>query len=434
MVRWRAVLSTALAVMLGAATLTACTNDPTPSDVKVAWADDTRQAVRVSWKDSGAPNRITIEGVLSTNPSYVQYVGEKAANSWDIPASTFPPDGTYKVAVGVGTSTGGLTSQLVRSDVFDTDGPVRPGSATATPTGNDVLMRWDAPARPQDFTPGDPLDVTGNTQQYVPVVGRPGEPMRPAGPATTSKRLVIKNLAPPYLFQLRAQNEWTSTVGGQISARLSEATAAIPTLAQYGRTLTIRGRVVLQEVTCPAEGRCVQQRATASGLPVTLMTQVLPRGRWTPAALGKTTPGGHFQVAVVNTATRPYRIDLPLYTKVGMMAAATSSKVQLTRSVIRVQTAGFVGGGSKKRNENATALIVLQPAMRTTAMLQVRQRGTSRWLNARAVAIVNGAGSYTFKAAALGVWNYRFVLPQATMLGRPLYPVITQNMTLSVRP
>jgi hypothetical protein len=116
------------------------------------------------------------------------------------------------------------------------------------------------------------------------------------------------------------------------------------------------------------------------------------------------------------------------------MAAVSSSKIQLTKSVIRVQTAGFVGGGSKKRNENATALIVVQPAMKTTAMLQVRQRGTSRWLNVKAVALVNGQGAYTFKAAALGAWNYRFVLPQAVMLGRPLYPTITQNLNLNVRP
>ncbi|GAA1596646.1 hypothetical protein GCM10009789_58280 [Kribbella sancticallisti] len=402
--------------------------------MKLAWADETRQAVRVTWKDSGTPNRLTIEGVLSTNPSFVKYVGADDPDSADIPSSAFPPDGTYKIAVGVGTSTGGLTSRLVRSEVFDTNGPVRPSAATATPVGKDVLMRWTVPVVPQDFTPNDPLDVTGKIQYYVPVVGLPGEPLRAAGPATTSKRQVIKNLTPPYLFQLRAENEWTSTIGGQISARTTSTTAAIPGLAQFSVPVRIRGRTILQEVVCAPEGSCVQQRATSAGLPVVLLTQVTPGARWTPAARGTTTSGGHFEVTVVTGGTRPYKAVSPLYSRVGVLSSESSSKPQLTKSVVRVQSAGFVGGGMKKRNENATLVLLVKPAMTANAMLQVWNRQAKAWSNVKAVPIRRGQASITFKAAQLGVFVYRFVLPSAVLLGRPLYPTNSHNLILSVRP
>ena len=430
----RLTLSIGLAVVLGATTLTACSSDPTPSDVTIAWADDSRQAVKVSWKDSDAPNRITIEGVLSTNPSYVKYLPATDENTWSIPSSVFPPDGNYRIAVGVGTSVGGLTSKLVRSQMFDTDGPVPPSAATATPRGKDVLMRWTAPVVPQDFSPGDPLDVAKRTQEYVPVVGRPGQPLRPAGPATTSKRLVIKNLKPPYLFQLRALNEWTSAVGGQISALTTSTTASIPRQAQYSVPVRIQGRTILQEVTCGSEDRCVQQRVTSSGLPVVLLTQSKPGARWTPAARSKTTGGGHFELVVRTVQTRPYKVMVPVYSQVGMLTAQSISRAQLTKSIVRVQTAGFLPSPGVRRGSTVTAVVVARPAMNATAMLQLWSPQLKRWGNVKAVPIRKGQASIAFKASTrAGSFVYRFVLPSAVMAGRPLYPTSTKNLVLSVR-
>jgi hypothetical protein len=226
------MLAAALALAFGAATLTACASDPTPTDVGVAWSGGGRTAVQVTWKDDNAPNRITIEGVLSASPSYVKYLGAGEPNSWAIPVSAFPPDGNYKVAVAIGTSQGGVTSKLARSPVFDTDGPVRPINATAWPSGRGVLMSWSVPAAPQDFTPNDPLDVKGRTQRYVPVVAKPGQRLEAIGPGTTSTRQLIKNIKPPYLFVLRAQNEWGSRVGGQVLGMTSSVIAYIPSKAR----------------------------------------------------------------------------------------------------------------------------------------------------------------------------------------------------------
>lgn len=434
MVGLRSVLSAALAAGVGASLLTACSSDPTPSKVTVGWADSSREAVRVSWEDSGTPNRITIEGVLSTSPSYVKYLAAGEPNTWAIPTSAFPPDGNYKVSVGVGTSTGPMTSKLASSPIFDTDGPVRPNGATATPTGKrDVLVRWTVPPQPQDFSPNDPLDVTGRTQLYVPVVGRPGEPLRTAASGTTSTRQVIKNLKPPYIFQLRAQNEWSTAIGGQISARTSSTSAAIPALAQYGIPIRIRGRAILQQVVCADEGSCVRQRTTSAGLPVVVLTQATPGARWTPAARGATTSGGHYDIPVATGASRPYKVMVPNYSQVGQVAAQSTSRPQLTRTIVRLQTTGFLGGASKKRGENVTAVVVVKPAMNTTVMLQSWNRQARRWGNVKAVPMRRGQASLSFKVAVPGIYVYRFVIPNATLLGRPMLGRVTQNLPLSIR-
>ena len=430
----RRMLVAALAGLLGATALTACSSDPTPTDVSVAWSGDGRTAVEVSWKDTNAPNRITIEGVLSTSPSYVKYLSAGEPNSWAIPTSAFPPDGTYRVAVAIGTSQGGVTSKLARSAVFDTDGPVRPGGATATPTGKGVLVTWSVPTAPQDFTPNDPLDVKGQrTQRYVPMVGRPGGEMRAVGPGTTSMRQVIKDLEPPYLFQLRAQNEWSTRVGGEVLGLTSSVDGVVPALAQFSIPVQIRGRVVVQEVVCEADSPCFERRATPAGVPVEVLTQVTPGARWTPAARGSTTAGGHYDIPLITGPSRPYKISVPANTRVGVFTGTSSSKPGYTKAVVRIAAAGFVGGPAKKVGENVTVYATLKPALNSTAALQFWNRQVRRWVPVKATPIRRGQTSFAFKVSRPGVYVYRFVIPGAMMAGRPMGGTITPQLALNVR-
>ncbi|MFI6673502.1 hypothetical protein [Kribbella sp. NPDC050470] len=427
-------LAVMLVALLGATALTACQSDPMPTDVAVAWAGDGRTAVQVSWKDNNAPNRITIEGVLSSSPSYVKYIPAGDPNTFDVPTSVFPTDGNYRVAVATGTSQGGVTSKLARSEVFDTDGPVRPGAASATPIGRGVLMTWTVPAAPQDFTPNDPLDVKGpKTQRYVPMIGRPGELMRPIGPGTTSTRQLIKSIKPPYLFQLQAQNEWSTRLGGEVLGLTSSINGVVPALAQYSVQVHLRGRVILQETVCPAEAPCVQRRATPAGVPVEVLTQVTPGARWTPAARGSTTAGGHYDIPMVNGPSRPYKITVPGYTRVGVLTGPSSDRPMYTKSVVRVATAGFVGGPAKRRGDNVLVYTTVTPSMNTTVVLQSWNRQTRRWVNLKAVAMRKGQASLLFKASQAGSFSYRFVIPGAMMFGRPMGGTITPPLALNVR-
>ncbi len=431
----RRMLVVALAGVVGTTALTACQSDPMPADVTVSWAGDgSTPAVQVSWKDDSAPNRITIEGVLSSSPSYVKYVGAAEPNTWEIPTSAFPPDGNYRVAVATGTSQGGVTSKVARSEVFDTDGPVRPGAASATPMGRGVLMKWSVPVAPQDFTPNDPMDVKGpKTQRYVPMVGRPGGMMDAIGPGTTSTQQLIKSLQPPYLFQLRAQNEWSARIGGEVLGLTSSINGVVPALAQFSVPVHIRGRVVMQEVRCEAETACVQRRATPAGVPVVVLTQVTPGARWTPAARGSTTAGGHYDIPMINGPSRPYKITVPGYTRVGVLTGTSSSRPAYTKSVVRVATAGFVGGPAKRRGDNVLVYTTVKPAMNSTVILQSWNRQTRRWVNLKAVPLRNGQASLLFKASQAGAFAYRFVIPAAMMFGRPMNGTTTPPLPLNVR-
>jgi hypothetical protein len=71
--------------------------------------------------------------------------------------------------------------------------------------------------------------------------------------------------------------------------------------------------------------------------------------------------------------------------------------------------------------------------MNTTVMLQSWNRQTRRWVNSKAVAMRNGQAALTFTAAQPGDFVYRFVIPGAMMLGRPMDGATTPQLVLHVR-
>jgi hypothetical protein len=429
MARFRPVLSAVLAAALGSVLLTGCSSDRTPSGVTIGWADNTHQAVRVSWKDSNEPNRISIEGVVSTSPSYVKYLPAAEPNTWAIPTSAFPPDGNYKIAVSAGTSSGGVTSKAAQSAMFDTDGPVKPLDARAQASGKDVVVTWKVPAPSQDFTPNDPLDLPAGRQLYLPVVGLPGQSFKVIGAGTTASRQVLKNVKPPYLFQLRATNEWSSLVGGVISARLSWTTASIPPLATYGRQILIHGRTIQQEVSC-AESRCVAQRVTSAGLPIVMLTQSQAGAPWGVAGRATTMAGGHFQVRVNTGPTRSYRAYALADSRPGSLSAASSSLPGLTRSRLQVVSAGYPKGNVKPRNEVVTATVLARPVVNGAATLQFWNG--KAWASVKSVPIAGGRATINFKATKPGIFAYRVLLPGTAYLGHPVFGTATGSMVLRI--
>ncbi|ADB35438.1 hypothetical protein Kfla_6441 [Kribbella flavida DSM 17836] len=425
----RSPLAVVTGLLLAVTALTACTSDPVPTGVTVGW-DESRSAVQVSWTDDNAPNRISIEGVVSTSPSYVKYLPADAQNSWAIPTSAFPADGNYRVAVAIGTSQGGVTSKPARSPMFDTDGPLRPAEAVATPQGRNVVVTWRVPPPAQDFTPGDPLDLPAGSQSYTPVIGSNGQPFRPVGAATTKTRLVLKNVRPPYYFQLRARNEWASLTGAEIAGRTSATSVAVPTLWTFGKQMLIRGRTIQQEVSCGG-ARCSLQQTTSAGLPVVMLAQNRPGGPWVQAGRSTTQPGGHFQVRVNTGATRSYRAYVPLNSRVGALSSASSSKAFLTRTRLLIQGAGYAGGNVHNRNAVVKAVVVVRPVVNSTAMLQF-WNGRA-WGNVRGTPMRNGRAEISFRATRPGTFAYRFLVPGTTYQGTPVYGTATPSLVIRVR-
>jgi hypothetical protein len=424
------VVAVALAVFLGASVLTACSSDPVPTAVTIGWSDKTRQAVQVSWKDSDQPNRITIQGVVSTSPSYVKYLPASEPNAWAIPTSAFPPDGNYKIAVEIGTSIGGVTSKAALSPMFDTDGPVQPSDAVATPSGSDVVVTWRVPPAEQDFSPGDPLDVPHGSQLFVPIVGTAGQPFRVVGAGTTSSRQVVKNLRPPYFFQLRATNEWTSLTGAAIAGKTSSTALAAPSLWTFGTQMVLRGRTVLQEVSC-AESRCSTQQTTAAGLPVVLQAQSKAGGPWVQVGRSTTQLGGSFEGRVTAAGSRNYRAYVPLFSRAGFLSTASNSKGVLSRSRVQLTNAGYAGGNVRNRNDVVTAVVTVHPATSQQAVLQFWTGKV--WASVKQTPIKNGRASLAFKATRPGIFAYRYLVPGTQYLGTPVYGAATPSMVLRVR-
>jgi hypothetical protein len=427
--RVRSPLAVVVAVLVAGTALTACSSDPVPTGVSVGW-DQTRSAVQVSWTDDNAPNRISIEGVVSSSPSYVKYVEAHEPNTWSIPTSAFPPDGNYRIAVAIGTSRGGVTSKPARSPMFDTDGPLRPAEAVARTSGKDVVVNWKVPPPEQDFTPNDPLDLPTGSQVYTPVIGVNGQPFKPVAAATTKTSLVLKNLRPPYYFQLRAKNEWASLTGAEIAGRTTRTTAAVPTLWTFGKQMMIRGRTVQQEVSCGG-ARCSVQQSTSAGLPVVVLAQNRAGGPWVQVGRSATQPGGHFEVRVNTSGTRSYRAYVPVHSRYGALSSASSSKSYLTRSRLLIQGAGYGGGNVHNRNEVINAAVVVRPALNSAAMLQF-WNGRA-WGNVKAAPMRGGRAAISFRASKPGVFAYRFLVPGTTYQGMPVYGTATPSLVLRVR-
>jgi hypothetical protein len=432
---WRrpAGLSAAIVVAAPVLLLAGCTSDPAPTAVTVGWADKARQSVKVSWKDSGeAPNKILIEGVVTAAPNTVHYVPASAPNTLTLPATTFPPNGNYRVAVSVGTSEGGTTSKAGLSPMFDTDGPARPvvTSVTADPGNNGVVVRWRTQPESEDFTPGDPLDVPREQQLFAGSVGVSGKPMRQLGKPSSATYAVLRNVRPPYRFQLRSTNEWGAIQAGHVNADVAALQTWIPGLAAYGRSSPVRGRVTQQRVVCGGT-TCSRQTVTTGGLPIVVQARERNGAPWRGVGRTTTRDSGYFYVTVASPGTRQYRVVAPT-TSMGSLALLGSiSKPAVTTTKARLIVAGFRGGNVKRRGEGATAYLSIAPAVNGRAMLQFwsgRAWGNTGWVPVRA-----GVASKTFGATRPGVTGYRWVVPSLVYGGRPVVGVHTGSFVLVTR-
>jgi hypothetical protein len=426
------VLGCAVLVLAPVVLAAGCTGDPTPSGVTVAWADRTYRTVRVTWQEDGdAPNKVAIEGVVTESPSFLRYTKVGEPNTVLIPASAFPVDGNYRVAVTVGTSAGGSTSKPGVSAMFDTDGPARP-VVTAIQPGRDglVLVRWRPSSPPEDFTPGDPLDVPRQQQTFTPAVGVPGAPLRTLGPASTATQRWLAGLRPPYLFQLRASNEWGSVWAGQMTADTSNLSAQIPRLAAYGAPMLVRGWLLQRQVRC-GPTRCSAHTVTSAGLPVILHARERDTGSWRAVGGGTTRGGGYYVITSSSPGTRQYRVVAPTTVRSSLALLGSFTSVVTTQTVARPTVYGFRGGNVKLRGQAATAFLQFVPAVTSRAMLQY-WAGTG-WRNLGWLPVRAGQASLTFGATRPGTIGYRFVVPSMAYGGRPIGGFSTGSFVLVTR-
>jgi hypothetical protein len=421
----------ALLVVLMAGSLTACTSDPAPADVAVAWADSSHQQIRVTWKDSGnQPNKVSVEGVASESPDIVQYLSSDAPNSTLLRALDFPKDGTFRVSVVVGSMSGGTSSKAGRSPMFDTDGPAAP-VLTSVGTRDDgaVDVAWRPGTQAEDFTPGDPLDVRGVTTSFVPMITTAGATEGvPLSGATRTNRQMIQGIAPPFLFGVRTANEWGTSNGASVVADTTTTAAVYPRLTVFSLATPIRGRVTRHRVVCH-DGGCGVEAMPGPGLPVVLQARTAESKPWAAVATTRTAEGGTFYFGPRSPGVRQYRVVAATYTGSPWMAFGSSSGAGVIGARVRVWTS-FSAPVARLRQQ-VTASVRVWPARNVRTTFQ-RWNGRG-WVNVKYVVVRNGVGSYRFTALMRGSYGFRFVVPPFTYAGRAMTGYATRSMVLTTR-
>lgn len=421
----------ALAAIVVPVALAGCTmTAPSPTSVAVAWSDASRQGITVSWDEpTDVPNKIAIEGVVTASPSYLKYTKAGEPNTVTLPRSAFPVDGNYRIAVTHGTPTAGSSSKPGYSPMFDTDGPAEPVVVSAARSGNAVFVKWRAGARTEDYTPGDPLDVPPGKQLFSPAVGRAGKSLQVLSRNTSLTQRLLKNVRPPYRFQVMAANEWGSVWGAIVTADTTAIQAQVPGAVAYGRPTVVRGQVAQNRMVCQTSRCSVQPIPAEAGIRVVLHARDRMSAPWRAVGSAKTRDGGHFVVSVLSPGTRMYRVVAPTTIRsAAHVAVGSTSKAGVTRTRVRLVSAGFTSGNLKRRGELATASVTIAPAVNGRAMLQYWSGRA--WVNAAWVPIRGGKASKQFGATRPGIAGYRYVIPALVYAGRPIEGVATGSFVL----
>jgi hypothetical protein len=421
----------ALLGVLVTGSLTACTSEPAPTDVTVAWADATHQQVRVTWKESGdQPNKVSVDGVAAAPPDIVQYLSADTPNTTLLRALDFPKDGTFRISVVIGSLSGGITSKPGLSPMFDTDGPAAPVlTSVGTRRDGGVEVAWRPGSQAEDFTPGDPLDVKGLITTFVPTVNGAGPYQgRPLAAAGRSQRQVITGVDPPFLFNVRAGNEWGGSYGASVVADTTTTTAVYPRLTVFSLATPIRGRVTRHRLVCH-DGACAAAAMPGPGLPVVLQARTAESKPWAAVATTRTRAGGTFYFAPRSPGVRQYRVVSATYTGSPWMAFGSRSGAGVIGARVRVWSRFSAPVARYRQQVTATVRIWPARSVRTTF-----QRWNGRgWVNVKYVAVRNGVGSYRFTALMRGSYGFRFVVPSVTYAGRTITGYSTRSMVLTTR-
>jgi len=421
----------AVVVAVTGSLLVACTSEPAPTDVRVSWADASLTNVKVTWSESGTqPNKISVEGVVVASPEATRYVGADQPNQALLPASDFPMNGNFRVAVSIGSTSGGITSKPGLSPMFDTDGPVPPQlSSVHNPGGTAVLVEWRPGAPAEDYTPGDPLDVNTPTTTFVPtVVGAGPLAARPLAGSGGSTRHLIKDVQPPFRFTVRGANEWGTTYGASVVGDTTTTKASFPRQTVFGMSTPIRGRVTRYRLVC-RESSCAAEPVPGEGLPVVLQARTNASGPWTYVGRTRTGAGGTFYISVPSPGTRQYRVLTSNWDGSPWVAFGSASSAATTASRVRVWPR--FSKPVVRYRERVTAVVRTLPRANTTAVMQ-RWNGRG-WIGFKNVAVRNGIGTYTFTSVLRGSYGFRFVVRSVRYGGRTVHGYATWSIVLTTR-
>jgi hypothetical protein len=397
-------------------------DDPAPSDVTIAWADTTHQAIRVSWQEAAdLPNKIAVRKVGYASERSTQFTSAGAPNEVSVPVEPLriAGCGTFEIAVWIGTADG-VTSAAGVSVPFDNRRAPAPVLLSFTPSGSGVIQsswRWSGYSC-ADNTPDDPLDVP-EPPMFQPGIRTGSGPYVPAGPPTVATQLSVSG-NPPYELRVWSVNEWGygATEFHSIFAERTALSAQVPATAVYLQPMAITGKVSLFD---GADSRwLILQARDSSTSPWYEVTR-------TYQDLGD--PG--FRFTFNSPGTRSYRVIAPTRRNTCCtIQFGTTTASARSGARYRVVTARF-GDSSASYGQRVAAYVQMYPALSVRSILE-RWDGTA-WVGVKYVYTDGGTGKYSFTANTRGTTAYRFVIPTAMYNGRAFVTTTTPTFVLTTR-
>lgn len=408
-----------------------------PTEVKIAWVDDTHQQLRVSWQDDGVGNlvRAFVQGDDGI-PRDIRFVPAADPNELVFRHHANISDNkVVRVAVYAATDRWTTTSVPTYSEWFDSTGPARITIEAAAPRSDGRLqLGWRLTPRP-DVLPGDVLDLP-------PAPDEVATEMAPASccaawqrfpVASTARSFVFPSRARPYRVMVDTQNEWGDDFNNEPIVHVGEhvVRAAVPTTSTYGRPLTITGTVTRVHPANDCGTPSCVERTPAVWARVLLQTRATSSSPWSGLG-GVTADGaGRFRMTVVAPGSRQYRVVAPgprptVWDVV--FSGASPAAANSTRYWVR--QASFVDA-TASYGQRVTARLTVSPPVNVRTTLQ-RWTG-SQWVSLKWVYLRNGSGSFTFTAAQRGRTAYRFIVPTSTYAGRPIATTATAGFVLVTR-
>ena len=407
------------------------------SGVKIAWADSTHKAVRVSWSETlREPNHVEVRYGSATSGFPSRYLVAEQANTVDIPVDQFATGTTARIAVSVGTPSL-PNSGTILSAPFDTNILPWPAvTGTAVSSTGTVTWTWSAVTPRADSTPGDPLDLPQTPVRYQPLKsGR--QSMVSAGAVTTARQFSVAGLSGATRVGAAALNEWNPVADGieahyaAVDVFSSSASLQIPTVATYGTTVAISGQVRYQAFGCLASGTCgAIDRGPSAGRSVRIEARKNSTSPWGQVSLVTTDSQGMYRTTAGTPGTRQFRaVVLAKDTGVTWLRT-TTSRVATVSARTRVLGAKFLDP-TMSYGQRATAYLAVSPAGSQRALLQ-RRGADGVYRGIAYVQLSSGRGSHGVTATPRGTAYYRFVVPGTTYGGYQVAPVTTAPFSLTV--
>lgn len=416
------VLSAAL-VFGGTTATPAAAADEVPTNVRIAWKDDTFQFVRVSWSESAAqPNRIIVRERGETTERAVWYVPADAPNVIDLPKKAIRQTATVYEVLEIGVAAGtesGATSATTASAPFDILYPAQTLIGSFGPSGTSTLrLGWQGWERAERDTPGDPLD-TDRPMVFHPTyrVGT-GAPVA-VGKPTTATAITFTGPKPPFDAYVWSENEWDAgSPSDLVRARSRPLTTSIPKWVLAGTDAVISGSY-----------------GGPSTAKVTLQARNSATSPWYVVG-AQDASANKFRFAVRSQGTRQYRVALDstadyhssstLTAWYGGYSPAVTTTTQMTIQVSTQYSA--VRRGSARVH----TLISVAPAVAGLAQLQ-RWNGKT-WTLVGYVPLSSGQGEALLSTNVAGRFAYRFYVPTQRYHDLPVAAAYSPNFVLTVNP